>query len=189
MKSLASFPLDPPRVGRPRWTMYSESTTPTFFIRSPWNIAERWKPYWKDLDMPQTWCYNTSKLPVHNNQVVCPVPRHGLSHSVDKKMSRPTWVKKPCRIEILDKPFVFTCKKKKNIFWKKYFFGSFVIWDGTICKDTFFPKMSFIFSNKQWFLPMYIMLIVNNLTWITKKCPKISSMRDTHIHKLSFHVI
>lgn len=24
-----------PRVGRPRWTMYSESTTPTFFVRSP----------------------------------------------------------------------------------------------------------------------------------------------------------
>lgn len=39
-KLLALFPseLPPPSVGTPRWVMYSASITPTFFVRSPWEL-------------------------------------------------------------------------------------------------------------------------------------------------------
>lgn len=32
---LTSFPSPPPSVGRPWWTMYSASTTPTVLVRLP----------------------------------------------------------------------------------------------------------------------------------------------------------
>lgn len=115
VKLLASLSLELPRVGRPRWTIYSESTTPTFFIRLPWNIVERWmRTTMEGSSMKWMCCCGASNLPVHNNQAAYRGPTHGLSHSVDKKMIRLTWLykKKPCTTQLKDwtSPFVFFFK-------------------------------------------------------------------------------
>lgn len=75
------FSAEPPNVGRPRWSTYSESTMPMFLVRSPYSTQQhstlRNKKTTKDV---LTWL--SHNLPVRNIQAESLYPIHGLSHSV-----------------------------------------------------------------------------------------------------------
>lgn len=77
------FSAEPPNVGRPIWSIYSESTMPIFLVRSPYSkqqhiTEKKQKP--TNQRVYRGWL--SHNLPVHNIQAENLYPIRGLSHSV-----------------------------------------------------------------------------------------------------------